>query len=838
MTAKEVADRRIAVLGPRRTGFTDALGQTTTFSFDANGNQVSVTDALGVTTTLTYDALDRQVTTRFPDGTEQRMSYDALGRTLRQVDEEGQTTQFAYDSRGLLTQITDAAGGITHHAYDEVGNRIAQTDANGQTTRFEYDVMRRQTARVLPGGARETKVYDVDGAMAQHINALGQVRSFEYDAQGRLLRRTASDGTEHRFTYTAQGLRATASDARGTTQYAYDTRRRLVAKEDPTGHQLNYAYDLEGNMTQLTATVGAASFQATYAYDALDRLASVTDPQGRQTSLGYDAVGNRTQMQLGNGLTTTYAHDIRRRLSSVETQDSTGQVLQSYNYTLSPSGQRTRIDEADGMSRLYTYDALYRLHQDRVQTGTGDLLYQRDFDYDPVGNRLQQSHDSGQGASVELSSYDDRDRLLTQGSSAFSWDAHGHLVSRDTQTFTWNADHRLTSATLEGGGQIEHLYDVDGHRVQTRILPSEGEPATIDYLVDTRGFLSHVVAEVVEGVATTVYTRAHDELLSLLRPGDGTSRTYLADGLGSIRALADETGAVTDRYSYTAFGELLDRDGSDTQPYRFAGEPFDPNLGFYYNRARWMDPSSGRFLSPDPFVGSIRGPGSLHKYGYAHQRPTTLTDPTGLFGSTAEVSVAQGVRGELGAITNQLMRAVDTLHRVESFFDLVETAHSLVSLLTGPGQVRQNLEKEIRGLLAGGIKLDFGEILEHLSVGLPQIGQTAFFPWSRWLLTGGKTKRIKGYVIYLPSLPTGNGEGHSSPGIPWRGKSIKFIVGGFSGRAVGLGLFLPKLKGMSKSQQIWRMDYHRKHDFNPIRDLALIDSSPYHFHVRRPGHKK
>jgi RHS repeat-associated protein len=96
-----------------------------------------------------------------------------------------------------------------------------------------------------------------------------------------------------------------------------------------------------------------------------------------------------------------------------------------------------------------------------------------------------------------------------------------------------------------------------------------------------------------------------------------------------VRRLTDETGAVTDAYTYTAFGELLSHSGTDPQPYAFAGEPYDPNAGFQYHRARWMDPRAGRFLGMDPWRGNHFEPSSLHRYLYAHVNPTNNVDPSG-----------------------------------------------------------------------------------------------------------------------------------------------------------------------------------------------------------------
>jgi RHS repeat-associated protein len=106
---------------------------------------------------------------------------------------------------------------------------------------------------------------------------------------------------------------------------------------------------------------------------------------------------------------------------------------------------------------------------------------------------------------------------------------------------------------------------------------------------------------------------------------------YHADGLGSTRLLTDESGNPTDTYDYDAFGNLLDQTGSTPNVYLFAGEQSDDALGLYYLRARYMDPRLGRFISSDPFPGSVYNPASLHKYTYAHNNPVNFTDPSGQF---------------------------------------------------------------------------------------------------------------------------------------------------------------------------------------------------------------
>jgi RHS repeat-associated protein len=143
-----------------------------------------------------------------------------------------------------------------------------------------------------------------------------------------------------------------------------------------------------------------------------------------------------------------------------------------------------------------------------------------------------------------------------------------------------------------------------------------------------------------------------------------------ADGIGSIRRLTDESANITDGYTYSAFGELLAHTGSDPQPYAFTGEPLDPISGFQYNRARWMDPRTGRFTGVDPFVGDAQAPRSLHRYLYAGADPVVRLDPTGRFelslaGFTVSMGMNQVIKGISSIVAGAVFGAIDGGIRAE-----------------------------------------------------------------------------------------------------------------------------------------------------------------------------
>jgi RHS repeat-associated protein len=111
--------------------------------------------------------------------------------------------------------------------------------------------------------------------------------------------------------------------------------------------------------------------------------------------------------------------------------------------------------------------------------------------------------------------------------------------------------------------------------------------------------------------------------------GTWTTSFFGYDGAGSVRFLTNESGTITDTYNYDAFGTLVSSTGSTPNDYLFVGEQFDVNVGFYYLRARYMNPFTGRFITRDTYEGKTSDPSTLHKYLYVANDPVNKIDPSG-----------------------------------------------------------------------------------------------------------------------------------------------------------------------------------------------------------------
>ena len=293
----------------------------------------------------------------------------------------------------------------------------------------------------------------------------------------------------------------------------------------------------------------------------------------------------------------------------------------SFTYTLGPAGNRLSVTDHTGRVVDYTYDELYRLTREEIAdptTGTSFFAYT----YDAVANRLTKEDVNG----VVTSTYDDNDRILTRGGDSYSYDLNGNtltaLVAGVTTHYAYDYENRMMGAD-DGSKLVAYGYNADGIRAW-----SEVDGLRTHYLVDQNRDYAQVLEELDAGFVPSVTYVHGDDLLSQFR--DGTRYSYHYDGHGSTIALTDHLETVTDTYTYDAWGELLASTGSTPNNYLYTGEQYDPNVGFYYLRARYYNPSLGRFHTMDTHPGIEYEPLTLHKYLYAGASPTLFVDPSGM----------------------------------------------------------------------------------------------------------------------------------------------------------------------------------------------------------------
>ena len=175
-----------------------------------------------------------------------------------------------------------------------------------------------------------------------------------------------------------------------------------------------------------------------------------------------------------------------------------------------------------------------------------------------------------------------------------------------------------------------HGYDAAGRRLWTW----DGSSGTNWFVYDG----VHVVADLNEAggmVRSYVWGPGIDNLLSMTSYGASTNTYYaLKDHLGSVLAMTDASGNIVESYKYDAWGRTTSYGSSGGElnssaignRYCWQGREYSFRTGFYYFRARWADPVTGRWLSNDPIGIS----GGLNQYVFCGNNPVSFTDPFGL----------------------------------------------------------------------------------------------------------------------------------------------------------------------------------------------------------------
>ena len=488
--------------------------------------------------------------------------------------------------------------------------------------------------------------YDKSGNLVETKEQI----EYTYDNQNRLTERTAKEKktgkeTVHTYRYNAYGDVAVQDD----TQFVYGDVSGQVTKETTklTKNKdviKNYTYDSNGNKSTFSVKAGEdTKLSLSYEYDGSSRLISVKDSEGNQAvSYAYDTEGSLSERQAANGLKTTYGYDYQNRLTSMTNETGKG-VVSKYSSTYLKNGQKaeevsTVMDKKGKSTKktaAYTYDMLGRITRE-TKTGREDISYT----YDANNNRKQMTignkttayqynkndellrtdtlHTDTEKNDVVIYKNDKNgNRLATVNRSEIPAEAKdtsyidvdvtlGDNQLNDNVVNHYNALNQLTE-TLTKNYKVSFTYDAEGLRTGKTV---NGEKTV--YVWDG----DQVVMELSKGGAVQKrYIRGND--LVYADKGENTEKTYyVTDMHGNVVQLLDESGNVTKTYEYDSFGNEVKPEKKDENPYRYCGEYYDKETEEVYLRARYYQPTVGRFLTRDTYTGESGDPLSLHLYTY------------------------------------------------------------------------------------------------------------------------------------------------------------------------------------------------------------------------------
>ncbi|XXY22128.1 RHS repeat-associated core domain-containing protein [Sorangium sp. So ce216] len=633
-------------------------------------------DARRITQQIAYDALGEHVARRSvpvthdtPEGEllYDRYEYDAVGREVRHTTPWNAVTTTEYDGLrvrvtdpldhvtvteqdplGRTETISDAAGGSTRYGYGPFGMLHTVTDPGGAVTRTTRDAFGRVRQLDDPDRGTTLSIHDGFGELMSSADALGRETTWAYDALGRPRSRVDQDGAERLTTAwtwdTAThgvGKLHTLVSPDGEKTYGYTDRGqldtislRIDGERAPLEARLGY--DELGRVEAITypAPAGAAPFVVAHDHDAHGHVIAVRD---RGMRFAYwrltdvDNAGRFREEVFGNDAVTerSYFAD-KQRLRHMVTQSGAGEV-QDLDYGFDDLLNLTRRTDAlqpQNTTERFRYDPLQRLtcaYFSDVERASAPCALR--YDHDPNGNLTFKSD-------VGTLSYDDPlhpHAVTGAGTDSFAYDAVGNQTTRPGGTTVRYTPFDLPERITQGASTITFGYDGD----QQRIRKTTPEKETL--------YFGDLYERVTAAASGTVEHRYHvhspERVVAVVTrggPDDGTRYVHV-DHLGSVDALTDEDGDVSERRSYDPFGQRRNPVWGERAPASFSsettqgftGHESDDELGLVNMKGRIYDPRIGRFLTTDPIVSLPFFGQSWNPYSYVLNNPLAYVDPGG-----------------------------------------------------------------------------------------------------------------------------------------------------------------------------------------------------------------
>jgi RHS repeat-associated protein len=646
-------------LNDRITSVTDENNEVYAFVYDKNDNLTQITDPAGNETRYGHDLMDRIKTVTDREGGVSNLAYSNMGRLESVTDPAGIKTELSYDPRGWLNRTTLAGKSWTVE-YDDEGVPAGYSTPSGRKTRVETDNVGRIVGVTNPMNHKHAMARDELGRITEITDALSRKTVFDYGADGSLARVTLPEVGGAAYGRNDMGLLSEIKDLNGSKWgFGYTDMGRPNRMTDPLAQLTQISYDALGRPSHITFPDTAAQ---TLTYDDADNLTRAQYSDGTDLQFGYDALDQvisangialtrdkegRITETVNHGVLFGAVYDKGGRVQTLSYNNSAFTVTYSYapdtglltdvsdsltsaqiGFTYDEDLRLTGMTRSNGVNTVLTWDNADRLT--RIQDAKGaatvlDLQYTLD-----AAGQVTSADMNGTGVISPADFFATQKNTLTYDAASqvsaagYAYDRQGRLTAGDGHTFVWDGASRLIG--MDG---VTLAYNDLGDVMSRTQAGTETR-----FFCNYAAGLAPIMADKNETTAAFRYYvwTPRGQLLYMIDTADG-NKVYFHhfDRTGSTLALTDGTGAVTDTYAYTPYGRLLKHNGTNPQPFTFAGQwgMRQESATLYHARARYYDAKTARFLSREPIWPEISDPKMLNPYQYALLDPIRQNDATG-----------------------------------------------------------------------------------------------------------------------------------------------------------------------------------------------------------------
>ncbi len=373
------------------------------------------------------------------------------------------------------------------------------------------------------------------------------------------------------------------------------------------------------NQTYLSTLVGSSRYNWSSATlnNALHSI--VVSYDGTNTKVYYDGTLLQT---LGNGVgSLNNSGAVGADGSSTSKWDG---IIDEVRFVDTPLSTDWIAAEYENQ---HTPSEFYSVGTEEAEGSQGQTT--QTFTYDTIGNITSGPIGSYTYAGTN---YANPHAATTINGATYSYDNSGNLTSNGTLSNTWNYKDQLTQAVV-GSATSNYTYDHAGERASLA-----NGTTNVVYPNDYYN---------TDGTKKTKSIYAGDQLVVTVETVGSTITPYYnhTDHLGSVTAVSDSTGMQVETLDYYPFGEQRISSGTHTSQRQYIGQEYDEETELNYLQARYLQSSTGRFISQDPVFWEVAesqdgkavllNPQLQNSYSYAGNNPITMKDPSGRYFETA-----------------------------------------------------------------------------------------------------------------------------------------------------------------------------------------------------------
>lgn len=597
-----------------------------------------------IETTATYTEDGRYITSK-TDALGKTVTYDidpVKGLTNSTTDAKGSITNYTYNAKDQMTSVTNNEKTVTYEYNDQ--DQLSKITSGTKNYTFTYDdFLNSETVKINDNTLITNTYEEKNGNLLSSTYGNGHNISYTYDDFDRLKTTTNSEKTYTNY-YNAIGQLSVIEADKETHQYYYDFANRLsdyVLDNLSVKFKENLAYDENGNIKnrrrQLISTMGIIentidhSSEISYEYNEDDSVVKVTFDEGT-LNYTYDYLGRLKNKNISSIYNIEYKYfDRGDKTSLIVKSLKVGEDKYDYKYDdlynitdIYLNGELTNHYEYDELNELlrddnyiqnitykYTYDSEGNIiSKKEYMMETNNLIKQDTFEY---GNPLWED---------QLTKYNDEE---------ITYDEIGNPIAIGDKTLVWTNGRQLKTFN-HSGSTINYKYDKDGTRTSKTIGTSthsyyhEGtdivlEKRDADMLYFIRDDVGSLIGMKYNEDMYYYIKNLQEDIIGIMNANFDKVASYEYDAWGKVLSIKDANGVEITDLNHIAH----------INPFRYRSYYYDEETELYYLKSRYYNPSWGRFLNVDTYLGVNKSVLGYNLYNYVNNNPVNSTDDSGEF---------------------------------------------------------------------------------------------------------------------------------------------------------------------------------------------------------------